>query len=220
MLYFMTTQDYSVTSGRRERSPPSLSTLCGHPRHCDATPGTMTTSAMLLKRTGTRRRHARHCTTYGFPLTPLSNRPAGGGRTANHYATTLDVTPIWARDLPRHPNMSKIRLGSRQLRDTARHAFARKRIVRHACKLPSPWPIKGGAIPQPYGGEDRDERHSHAFRLSLRHWHLPQSIPLGPGGPASFPASLVTPLCKHHGATQYSALSTPLLDVRPRSEPG
>jgi hypothetical protein len=25
------------------------------------------------------------------------------------------------------------------------------KTVRHACKLPSPWPIKGGAIPQPQG---------------------------------------------------------------------
>jgi hypothetical protein len=48
----------------------------------------------------------------------------------------------------------------------------------------------------------------------------PQSVPLGPGGPASSPASLVAPLYKHHSATQYSAPSTPLLDVRPRPEPG
>jgi hypothetical protein len=43
--------------------------------------------------------------------------------------------------------------------------------------------------------------------------------PLGPGGSASSPVSLVAPLCKHYGATQYSASSTPLLDVRPRPEP-
>jgi hypothetical protein len=173
MLSFMTTQDYTVKSGRREWSPPSLSTLCGHPRHCDATPGIVTTSQTLLKHTGTGRRHARHCTTYGLPLTPPSNRPAGGGRTANLYTNTLEVAPVQARDSPRHPNRSKICQDGRQLRGTARHAFTRKRIVRHSCKLPSPWPIKGGAIPQPQGGEDRDERHSHAFRLSLRHWHLP-----------------------------------------------
>jgi hypothetical protein len=29
-----------------------------------------------------------------------------------------------------------------------------------------------------------------------------------------------SPLYKHHGAMQYSASSTPLLDVRPRPEPG
>jgi hypothetical protein len=87
-------------------------------------------------------------------------------------------------------------------------------IVRHACKLSPPWPIKGGAVPQPQGGGDR-ERTLARFPLSPRYWHLPQSVPLGPGGLTSSPASLVAPLCKHHGATQYSAPSTPLLDVRP-----
>jgi hypothetical protein len=92
------------------------------------------------------------------------------------------------------------------------------KIVRHTCKLPLPWPIKGGAVPWPQGD---DREHSPArFLSSPRYWHLPQSVPLGPGGPASSPASLVAPLCKHYGATQYSALSTPLLDVRPRSELG
>jgi hypothetical protein len=29
------------------------------------------------------------------------------------------------------------------------------RTVRHACKLPPPWPIKGGAVPWPQGGRQR-----------------------------------------------------------------
>jgi hypothetical protein len=33
-------------------------------------------------------------------------------------------------------------------------------------------------------------------------------------------STFITPLYKHYGATQYSASSTPLLDVRPRPEPG
>jgi hypothetical protein len=57
----MFTQDYTMTSGRREWSSPSLSVLCGHPRHCNATPGTAAPSATLLRRTGTEHRHARHC---------------------------------------------------------------------------------------------------------------------------------------------------------------
>jgi hypothetical protein len=32
-------QDYTVTSGRRDRSPPSPSVLCGHPRHPQHHPG-------------------------------------------------------------------------------------------------------------------------------------------------------------------------------------
>jgi hypothetical protein len=35
--------------------------------------------------------------------------------------------------------------------------------VRHACKLLSPWPIKGGAFPQPQG--TTDSNHTHAFSL-------------------------------------------------------
>jgi hypothetical protein len=92
------------------------------------------------------------------------------------------------------------------------------RTVRHACKLLSPWPIKGGVVPQQQG-DNRQRRLAH-FPPSPRYWHLPQSVPLGPEGPASSPASLVAPLYKHHSAPQYSAPSTPLLDVRPRPEPG
>jgi hypothetical protein len=147
----VTTQDYAVTSGRRERSSPSLSALCGHPCHCIATPGTATTSPMLLERTGTGRRHACHCTSYGPPLTAPSSRPAGGGRITNLYATTLEVAPVWAQDTPRCPNRSKIRQDGRQLRGIARHASTRRRIVRHTCKFLSPWPIKGREIPQPQG---------------------------------------------------------------------
>jgi hypothetical protein len=34
-------------------------------------------------------------------------------------------------------------------------------IVWHACKLSPPWPIKGGAVPQPQG--TTDNTHLHAF---------------------------------------------------------
>jgi hypothetical protein len=37
------------------------------------------------------------------------------------------------------------------------------KTVRHACKLLPPWPIKGGAVPQPQGA--MDNAHLHAFRL-------------------------------------------------------
>jgi hypothetical protein len=33
-----------VTSGQRDRASPSLSALCGHPRHCSTTPGAVATS--------------------------------------------------------------------------------------------------------------------------------------------------------------------------------
>jgi hypothetical protein len=139
--FSMTTQDCTMTSGRREWSSPSLSTLCSHPRHCSATPGTATTSPTLLKRTGTGRRNSRHYTSYGLPLMTPSSRPVGGVRAANLRATTLEAAPVWAQDSPRRPNRSEIRQGGRQLRSTARHASTYRRIVWHACKLLSPWPI-------------------------------------------------------------------------------
>jgi hypothetical protein len=147
--FSMTTHDYTVTSGRRERSPLSLSALCGLPRHCNATPGTATTSPMLLERTGTGRHHARHCTSYRPPLMAPSNRPAGGGRTTSLCTTTLEVAPVRAQDTPRHTNRSEIRQDGRQLRGTCRHASTRRRTVWHACKLLPPWPLRGGAVPQP-----------------------------------------------------------------------
>jgi hypothetical protein len=74
--------------------------------------------------------------------------------------------------------------------------------VRHACKLLPPWPIKGGAFPQPQGTKDREQRSPTRSPSSPRYWHSPQSIPLGLGGPASSPTTLVAPLYEHHGAIQ------------------
>jgi hypothetical protein len=39
------------------------------------------------------------------------------------------------------------------------------KTVRHACKLPPPWPIKGGVVPQPQEKRQTDSAHLHAFRL-------------------------------------------------------
>jgi hypothetical protein len=156
----MTTQNYTVTSGGREQSSPSLSTLCGHPHHCRATPGTTTTSPTLLECMGTGRRHTRHCTSYGPPLTSPSSRPVSGGRTTSLYAATLEVAPVRAQDTPRHPNGTKIRQDDHQLCGTVHHASTRRRIVRHTCNLLSPWPIKGRAIPQPQGGRRRAITHT------------------------------------------------------------
>jgi hypothetical protein len=208
-----------VTSGRRERSSPSLSTLCGHPtlprhtEHYDDIP-------MLLECTGTGRRHDCHCAAYGLPVDDTLELVCGGGRTTNHYAVTLEAIPVRAQDKPRRLGWGRIRQDGRQLHGTARHASTRRKIVRHACKLLPPWPIKGGAVPQPWGRGDDGQQSPTRSSPSPRYWHLPQSKPLGLGGHASSPTTLVAPLYEHHGATQYSAQSTPLLDVRPWTEPG
>jgi hypothetical protein len=135
-------------------------------RHCNATLGTASTSPTLLRRTGTGHRHARHCASYGLLSMAPSSQHAGSGRPSNLYATTLEAAPVRAQDPPRRPNRSRIRGDDRQLRGTARRAFTRRRIVRHACKLLSPWPIKGGAVSQPKGTDtETDDVHLHAFRL-------------------------------------------------------
>jgi hypothetical protein len=176
------------------------------------------TSSTLLEGTGTGHRHDRHCAAYGPPVGGTLEPARGGGQTTNHYAATLEAAPVRAQDAPRRPDWSRIRQDGRQLRGTARHASTRRRIVRHACKLLPPCPIKGGAVPRPQGDDGR--RSPTRSPPSPRYWHLPQSIPLGLGGQASSPATLVAPFYEHHGAKQYSAPSTPLLDVRPRPEPG
>jgi hypothetical protein len=107
----VTTQGYSVTSGRRERSSPSMSALCGHPRPCSATPGTVTTPPVLLECTGTRRLHDRHCAVYGHPV-DSTLEPARGRRLDNqplrHHprscsctSTGCATTPRLEQDLPR-----------------------------------------------------------------------------------------------------------------------
>jgi hypothetical protein len=175
---------------------------------------------MLLGCTGTRRHHVCHCAAYGAPVDNTLESARGGGRTTNHYAGTLESAPVQAQDAPRRLDRSRIRQDDRQLHGTARHASTRRKIVRHACELLPPWPIKGGAVTQPQGTRDDGQRSPTRSPPSPRYWHSLQSIPLGLGGRASSPATLVAPLYEHHGAKQYSAPSTPLLDVRPRPEPG
>jgi hypothetical protein len=87
-----------------------------------------------------------------------SSQHAAGGRMSNLYTTTLEAAPVQAQDSPRRPNRSKIRQDGHQLRGTARHASTRRKIVWHTCKLLSPWPIKGGAVPQLQGAEGHGDR--------------------------------------------------------------
>jgi hypothetical protein len=72
-------------------------------------PGTATTYPTLLERTGTGRRHACHCAVYGPPVDGTLESARNGGRTTNHYATTLEAAPVRAEDAPRRPDWSSIR---------------------------------------------------------------------------------------------------------------
>jgi hypothetical protein len=208
-----------VTSGRRERSFPSLSTLCGHPRHCRTTPGTVTTSRCCWSARGQDAPRLPLCRVRA-PVDDTLESARGGGQMTNHYAATLEAAPVRAQDAPRRLGWSRIRQDGRQLHGTGRHASTCRKIVWRACKLLPPWPIKGRAVPQPQGRRDDGQQSPTRSPPSPRYWHSLQSIPLGLGGQASSPTMLVAPLYEHHSATQYSAPSTPLLDVRPRPEPG
>jgi hypothetical protein len=172
-IFYVLIQGLAVTSGRRDRSSPSLSTLCGHPRHCRTTPDTMATSqrcwdirgqdiatTATVPRTGPRQRHPRT----GPPRRQSTNR----------YIAALEATPMRAQDAPRRLNGSGIRQDDRQLRSTVRHTSTRREIVWHACKLLPPWPIKGGAAPQPRRRDDGQQSLTRPSP-SPRYWHSPQS---------------------------------------------
>jgi hypothetical protein len=191
-------------------SPP----LPHHTKRCGDIP-------VLLGRTGTRLRHNGHCTTYGLPVNGTLELAHHGGRSANYYAEALEAAPVRAQDAPRRLNGSGIRQDGRQLHSTVRHTVTRIEIVQRACKFLSPWPRKGGAAPSRGGQTGDDEQQTFARSPpSPRYWHLPQSPPLGLGGHAFSPASLVATPLRAPRCEQYSAPSAPLLDVRPRPKPG
>jgi hypothetical protein len=135
-------------------SPP----MPHHTGHCGDIPA-------LLGRTETRHHHNDHCATYGSPVNGTLEPAHYGGRSTNRYTATLEAAPVRAQDTPRRLNGSGIRQDGRQLRSTVRHTSTRREIVWHACKLLPPWPIKGGAAPQPRGHGTTDSDHSHALRL-------------------------------------------------------
>jgi hypothetical protein len=87
--YSTPAQDYAVTSGQWELSPPSPSVLCDYPRHRDAIPATASPSSTLWKRAVTERRHAGYCASYGLTSTAPSSPHAGGRRTGDPCAATL-----------------------------------------------------------------------------------------------------------------------------------
>jgi hypothetical protein len=74
--FSVTIQGHAVTSGRRERSSPSLSTLCGHPRHYRTTPNTVTTSQCCWSARGQDVATTATMPRTGPPLTTPLNQPA------------------------------------------------------------------------------------------------------------------------------------------------
>jgi hypothetical protein len=153
--YSTPAQDYVVTSGQRDRSPPSPSALCDHPRRPNTIPGTASPSPTLW---GTGRQDA---------ATPAVVRPAASRQPhprANIQTMTKREAPTppplksfldryrACHDVPPEARIARTAVYSTALYATPPHVA---RTVRHACKLPPTWPIKGGAVPRPQGGRQR-----------------------------------------------------------------
>jgi hypothetical protein len=84
-VFPLLTQGHAVTPGRRDRSSPSLSTLCDHPRHCRTRPDIVATSRRCW---GTRGQDV--ATTATVPRTgPMSTAPSNRPtRAANQPTAT------------------------------------------------------------------------------------------------------------------------------------
>jgi hypothetical protein len=145
--YSSLTWDGAVTPCQWERSPLSPSALCDRPRHRDAIPATASPYPTLWKHAATGHRHASHCVLYGLVTTAPSSPHADGPRTSNLYATPskpLLDTHRTRHDAPPEAGFTRTAVYSMALYAMPPHVGE---IVRHDCKLPHPWPIKGGAVP-------------------------------------------------------------------------
>jgi hypothetical protein len=90
-IFYVLIQDHAVTSGRRDRSSPSLSALCGHPRHCLTTPDTVATSQRCWDVRG-----QDIATTATVPRTALVN---GTLEPAHHGVSQPTATPPPSKSL-------------------------------------------------------------------------------------------------------------------------
>jgi hypothetical protein len=145
-----------------------------------------------------------------IPRKGLHQRPPQAcPQTKTGRSTT---TPLPSK--PRRHDRNEIRQDGRQLHDTAHHTFIRKRILRHACKsLSLAYKRKGD--PPAAGGHDNREQHTRTHPASTTILTLASTSTSGTWRPGLLSLLAYSPLYEHHGATQYSASSTPLLDVRP-----
>jgi hypothetical protein len=141
-------KDNAVASGRRDQSPPSPLALCNHPRrpqchpgHCITIPdaveacGDRTPPRQLLyPRTASRQRHPRALTRAVAEQETSTSPPS---------KPLLDAHRT-RHDAPPEARFARTAAYSVTLYTIPLHVGE---IVRHACKLPPPWPIKGGAVP-------------------------------------------------------------------------
>jgi hypothetical protein len=159
-------QVHAVTSGRRNRASPSLSTLCGHPRHCRTTPGDVATpqrcwdvrgqdaaTTATVPRTAPCQRRPR----IGPPRRPVNQLLRRSPRSRSCTSTERTTTPQPERDSPVRPSAPQ---HCSPYRYTCRNSVARMLTT------PSLAYKRGGSPP---AAGDRhgttDSSHSHALRL-------------------------------------------------------
>jgi hypothetical protein len=133
--YSTPARDDTVTSGQWERSPPSPSALCDHPRHRDAIPATASPYPTLWKHAVKGHRHASHCASYGLMSTAPSSPHADSPQTSNLYATPSK--PLLDTHKTRHDALPEAGFARTAVYSTALYAMPPHvaRIVLHACKL-------------------------------------------------------------------------------------
>jgi hypothetical protein len=110
-IFYMLVQGHAATSGRRDRSSPSLSALCGHPHHYRTTPDTVATSQRCWDVRG-----QDIATTATVPRTdPRQRHPRTGPprrQSTNRYTAALEAAPVRERDAPRRLNRRRSASGS------------------------------------------------------------------------------------------------------------
>jgi hypothetical protein len=126
----------SVAIGPMRPSPPSRR----HPGHCSTIPDAVGARA-------TRRRHACCCTPYGPPS--AAPRVSARATTERKTPTPPPSKPLLGRHRARHDAPPEARFARTAVYSTVLCSIPSHvaRTVRHACKLPAPWTIKGGAVP-------------------------------------------------------------------------
>jgi hypothetical protein len=132
----------SVTIGPVQASPPSRR----HPRHCGAIPDAVRSTGRRDAATPA----AVPCTAFRQLYPRISTRAA----TERKTPTPPPSKPLLDGYRTRHDVLPEARFARTTVYSTTLHTMPSHvaRTGRHACKLPPPWSINGGAVPWPQGG--------------------------------------------------------------------